>query len=127
MTTILLSIALLTAHPQVRVYPPIYTPSPYGIAIVVRYPVRLYRYRTWPLYSPWNQAVAELRASGPIRPRAIAPDDAAALQSLAGDVERLRGLLRDAEADDKAECRREYLESKDRLERARIRAIKHRH
>lgn len=78
------------------------------------------------LSSPWNSAVAELRAAGPRRssdkrPPATVVHELEQLDSRRSD---LYTALRDAPPSEKADLRREWMQAREDLDRARIQAAR---
>lgn len=80
------------------------------------YAVRFYA----PMHSPWNAAVAELRAKQAPRTRTVSPGTMESLQSLAAEKDRLWIVLLESEPADKEAARNEYRIVKQRLELARV-------
>ncbi len=76
--------------------------------------------------SPWNAAVAELRARGKVRSSDKRPPAAVAyeLDRLESRRADLYAALRDAGPDEKAELRKEWLQARQDLEKARLAAAK---
>lgn len=76
--------------------------------------------------SPWNAAVAELRAAGPRRSsdKRPPPSTWANLEVLALQVTDAYDTLRAADPKDKSELRAEWIAARDKIELARIRAAK---
>ena len=92
-------------------YPPAtFTPR----AVIVRPP------------SPWNVAVAEMRAARASRPRSPSPGTLSELQSLADEAASLWAILLEAGPDAKDAAREEYFAARQRLELARIAAARER-
>jgi len=82
----------------------------------------------YPLPSPWNAAVAELRARGNVRSRdrfeTLPPSTAAELRDLESRKAELYARLRAAPQAEKAELRAEWLRAREDLERARLLAAR---
>lgn len=78
------------------------------------------------LPSPWNAAVAELRARGPSRSsdRRPPPSTWANLEVLALQTATAYDTLRAAAPQDKSELRAQWLDARRQLEQARYRAAK---
>jgi len=78
------------------------------------------------LPSPWNAAVAELRARGPARSsdKRPPPSTWANLEFLALQTQSAYDNLRAADPMDKPELRREWIAARDKLVQARLKAAK---
>lgn len=85
-----------------------------------------YAFAFQPMYSPWNAAVAELRANGPSksRDRWLPESTANNLQELALRRSEMYATLVAAPKAKKAELRQQWLVARQELERARILASK---
>jgi hypothetical protein len=81
---------------------------------------------TWYYTSPWNAAVAELRAAGPRRSsdKRPPPSTIANLEFLALKTADAYSTLRAAEPQDKSELRAQWMDARRQLEQARYRAAK---
>lgn len=119
MNAILLSLALISADYPDYGYAACWRRDAsrcgyWGYAVVVR------------PYSPWNAAVAELRARGPSRSRDrwLPPSTANHLQELDLQRSELYSALIAAPKAEKAELRRQWLAARQELERARLLASK---
>jgi len=79
-----------------------------------------------PTQNPWNTAVAELRAAGPRRSSDKRPPTPVVYELEQLDSRRadLYASLRDAAPEEKADLRREWLQARDDLEKARIQAAR---
>jgi len=76
-----------------------------------------------PLPSSWNAAVAWERAKRAARSKPVlSPSTQTELQALEAEVKAAYQYLRNAPAEDKAEARKDWIQARDDLERARIKA-----
>jgi len=101
-------------------YPPANYPTPYQQPAAGTW---FYRWFYMPT-SPWNAAVAELRAQGKARSRdrfgGLPASTRQNLQDLSLTVEQLYATLRAAPLDQKAELRAQWITARRDLERARL-------
>lgn len=83
-------------------------------------------YVGWYTASPWNAAVADLRARGRSRSSDLRPpaDTWANLEFLALKTTAAYDTLRAADPEDKSELRAQWLDARQQLEQARYRAAK---
>jgi hypothetical protein len=118
MYAILLAAATLGQCGHYANYPPAY-PTSY------HQPAGTWSYRWFYMpTSPWNAAVAELRAQGKARSRdrfgGLPASTRQNLQDLSLTVEQLYATLRAAPLDQKAELRAQWITARRDLERARL-------
>ena len=122
MNAILLSLTLLGQSSCARVYNPVLVTtaprsSPYW---PYRNPIAVLPPPVYKPVSPWNIAVAQLRAQNAARKRPLSQGTIYALQELAAEKERLWAALLESEPPDKDDARKQYLAVKKQLERARL-------
>jgi hypothetical protein len=81
-----------------------------------------------PLYSPWNVAVAELRARRAMQPKAIPTSlEWNTLTALEGAVATAKQSMVEADKDEKADCRHEYYQLRAELDSARLKVARDMH
>lgn len=78
-----------------------------------------------PLPSVWNEVVARERAKRAARPKpTLSPGTRAELDALTQEVKDSYEYLRSLPPEEKAEARKAWMQARDDLERARIRAAR---
>jgi hypothetical protein len=105
-------------------YEPAYRlPAP---CLTYQQPAGQWWFVAWQTRSPWNAAVAELRARGPSRSSDRRPPAStwANLEFLALKATESYDTLRAAAPQDKPELRREWIAARDKLAQARLKAAK---